>query len=136
MFVSPCRYLPPCSEYANEAQTKTAELPKEIANISAQLPRNAALKAGGERLVIATPSVNGTLRLKGARFDDLQLRKYRETLDPKSPEIVLFSPERTSYPYYSVFGWAAESGSNVRVPDDRTPWKLASGNVLTPTTPI
>ena len=83
----------------HEAQTKTAELPKEIANISAQLPRNAALKAGGERLVIATPSVNGTLRLKGARFDDLQLRKYRETLDPKSPEIVLFSPERTSYPY-------------------------------------
>src|SRR4051812_24068436 len=63
-----------------EAQTKTAELPKAAATVAVQLSRSAALKAGGQRVVIATPSVNGSLRLKGARFDDLQLRKYRETL--------------------------------------------------------
>jgi YidC/Oxa1 family membrane protein insertase len=120
----------------HEAQTKTAELPKAVANISAQIPRNAALQAGGPRLVIATPSVNGTLRLKGARFDDLQLRKYRETLNPKSPEIVLFSPERTAYPYYALFGWVAAPGSNLKVPDDTTPWRVAKGNVLTPQTPV
>jgi YidC/Oxa1 family membrane protein insertase len=120
----------------HKAQTKTAELPKAVANISSQLPRSAALKAGGPRLVIATPSVNGTLRLKGARFDDLQLRKYRETLDPKSPEIVLFSPERTGYPYYAIFGWVAAPGSKIKVPDDSTPWILAKGNVLTPQTPV
>ena len=87
-------------------------------------------------MVIATPSVNGSLRLKGARFDDLQLRKYRETLDPKSPEIVLFSPESTAFPYYTVFGWVAAPGSNVKVPDETTPWTLAGGHVLTPQTPI
>lgn len=120
----------------HEAQIKTEELPKGVANISSQIPRTAALKAGGQRLVIATPSVNGTLRLRGARFDDLQLRKYRETLDPKSPEIVLFSPERTAHPYYAVFGWVAAPGSNIKVPGDSTPWTLAKGNVLTPKTPV
>jgi YidC/Oxa1 family membrane protein insertase len=119
-----------------EAQTKTAQLPQAAAAISKQLSRSDALKAGGTRVVIATPSVNGTLRLKGARFDDLQLRKYRETLNPKSPEIVLFSPESTTFPYFTVFGWVATPGSNIKVPDDTTPWTLAGGHVLTPQTPI
>ncbi|MBV9569719.1 MAG: membrane protein insertase YidC [Alphaproteobacteria bacterium] len=119
-----------------EAQTKSSNLPNAAANIAKVMSRSAALREGGQRIVIATPSVNGSLRLKGARFDDLQLRKYRETLDPKSPEIVLFSPESTAFPYYTVFGWAAGPGSKVRVPDDATPWTLASGNVLTPETPI
>jgi YidC/Oxa1 family membrane protein insertase len=119
-----------------EAQTKTAELPAAAAAIAKQVSRSDALKVGGPRVVIATPSVNGTLRLKGARFDDLQLRKYRETLDPKSPEIVLFSPESTTYPYFTVFGWAGAPGSNMKVPDDTTPWTLVGGHVLTPQTPI
>ena len=119
-----------------EAQNKTAELPKTAAAISRQISRSAALQAGGPRVAIATPSVNGSLRLKGARFDDLQLRKYRETLDPKSPEIVLFSPESTASPYYSVFGWVAAPGSKVKTPDDNTPWTLASGDTLTPETPV
>src|SRR6478752_4861972 len=119
-----------------ETETKTANLPSVAANVTKTISRSAALKEGGARVVIATPSVNGTLRLKGARFDDLQLRKYRETLDPESPEIVLFSPESTAYPYYTVFGWAGAPGSHVKVPDDSTPWTLANGHALTPTTPI
>ena len=119
-----------------QAEVKSAELPKAAASVARQLSRGDALKAGGMRVVIATPSLNGTLRLKGARFDDLQLRKYRETIDPKSPEIVLFSPESTSYPYFTVFGWAAAPGANIKVPDDTTPWSLASGHTLTPQTPI
>src|SRR3954452_19938393 len=120
----------------SEAQTKGASLPATAAATSAQISRSAALKAGGPRVVIATPSLNGSLRLKGARFDDLQLRKYRETLDPKSPEIVLFSPESTTYPYFTVFGWAGAPGSNMKVPDDTTPWTLVGGHVLRPQTPI
>jgi YidC/Oxa1 family membrane protein insertase len=119
-----------------EAQNKSAELPKVAGAISKQISRSDALQAGGPRVAIATPSVNGSLRLKGARFDDLQLRKYRETLDPKSPEIVLFSPESTASPYYSVFGWVAAPGSKVKTPDDNTPWTLAGGHTLTPETPI
>jgi YidC/Oxa1 family membrane protein insertase len=98
------------------------------------LSRAEALKRSGARVAIDTPSLDGSLLLKGARFDDLKLKNYRETTDPKSPEIVLFSPDGTSYPYYAVYGWVAPPG--VKTPDDNSVWKLASGTTLTPTSPI
>src|ERR1700679_3894488 len=65
---------------------------------AAPLPRAAALKQGGARIAIDTPSVDGSLLLKGARLDDLRLKRFRDTVDPKSPEIVLFSPQSSQYP--------------------------------------
>ena len=44
------------------------------------------------RVAIATGSVQGSIALKGGRIDDLALVKFRETVDPKSPPIVLLSP--------------------------------------------
>ena len=48
------------------------------------MTREAAL-AASPRVRIETPSVAGSIALKGARIDDLALIKYRETVDPKSP---------------------------------------------------
>jgi YidC/Oxa1 family membrane protein insertase len=112
------------------AQTQAAT------GIAGHLSRDAALKTGGARVAVDTPSVDGSLRLKGARFDDLRFKNYRETVNPKSPEIVLLAPEGTAYPYYAVFGWIGAPGENVKVPDDSTPWKLVSGEKLTQTTPV
>lgn len=123
-------------EKGKETQTKAAELPQAAAAVAAQLTRSQALKQGGPRVVIATPSVNGSLRLKGARFDDLQLRRYRETVNPKSPEIVLLSPQSTRYPYYAVFGWVAAPNEHVKVPGDDTPWQQVAGGTLAPNAPI
>jgi YidC/Oxa1 family membrane protein insertase len=98
----------------------------------AHMARTAALKLGGERVTIDTPTVDGSLMLKGSRFDDLRLKNYRETVDPKSPEVVLLAPKRTDYPYYVDFGWIAPPGASIKVPDDTTPWKLVSGSVIAP----
>jgi YidC/Oxa1 family membrane protein insertase len=106
-------------------------VPQAGAN-GALLPRSAALEAGGARVAIDTPTVDGSLLLKGARFDDLRLKNYRETVDPKSPEIVLLSPKRTAFPYYADFGWVVPAGQQVAVPDDSTPWKVVSGARLAP----
>ena len=38
-------------------------------------------------LNIETETVSGSIRLTGARFDNLSLKKYRETLDETSPAI-------------------------------------------------
>ena len=46
------------------------------------------------RIKIETPSVSGSIALKGARIDDLLLEKYRETVNPASPAIVLFRPSQ------------------------------------------
>ena len=72
---------------------------------AAHMTREAALKVGGARVAIDTPMLDGSIALKGAKLDDLRLKKYRETTDPKSPEIVLLAPKSTDYPYYAQFGW-------------------------------
>jgi YidC/Oxa1 family membrane protein insertase len=92
--------------------------------------------ASTPRVRIDTPSVSGSISLKGARIDDLSLMKFRETVDPTSPPIVLYSPSGTAEPYYAEFGWVGSSGSTVRLPDQNTMWQQEGSNSLTPTTPV
>ena len=47
------------------------------------------------RVKIDTPRLHGSIDLLGARLDDLTLANYHETVDPKSPEVVLLSPPGT-----------------------------------------
>jgi YidC/Oxa1 family membrane protein insertase len=91
--------------------------------------------AGQPRVKIETPSLHGSIALTGAKFDDLTLAKYRETVDPKSPEVVLLSPSGTANPYFAEFGWAAAEPGEVKLPGPDTVWK-ASGGPLTPTHPV
>jgi YidC/Oxa1 family membrane protein insertase len=105
-------------------------------SVMAHLTRGQALKAQGPRIAIETPSVDGTLLLKGARFDDLRLKNYHETLDGKSPEIVLFSPSGTAFPHYAAFGFVGENGSHLPVPTENTTWKQEGTGALTPRTPV
>ena len=103
---------------------------------TAHLSRAEALRQSGTRITIDTPTVDGSLLLKGARFDDLRLKKYRETVDPKSPEIALLAPQGADYPYYAVFGWVAPPDSNQPMPDNETAWTLAGGSELSPGHPV
>lgn len=82
---------------------------------------------------IKTPSLSGSLRLKGARFDNLLLTKYRETLEKDSPFIRLFSPAGTEFPYFAEFGWT--SNDTVDLPTAETVWKT-SDTELTPEKPV
>jgi YidC/Oxa1 family membrane protein insertase len=100
-----------------------------------ELSRDAAL-AAGPRVKIDTPHVTGSISLRGARIDDIALVKFRETVDPHSPPIVLFSPSQTAAPYYAEFGWVPATGSTARIPDQNTVWQQEGAGSLTPTTPI
>jgi YidC/Oxa1 family membrane protein insertase len=99
------------------------------------LPREDAI-AASPRVKIDTPRLSGSIALKGARIDDLALVQYRDTVDPTSPAIVLFSPSNTASPYYAEFGWVGAAGSTVRVPNQTTVWQQEGSGALTPTTPI
>ena len=83
--------------------------------------RDAAL-AMSRRVPIATDSLQGSIALKGGRIDDLALVKFRETVDPKSPPIVLLSPSGSPDPFYAEFGWTNAAGANVKVPTSDTVW--------------
>ncbi len=115
------------------ASTSAATLPAAAPMAPQFLTRDGAL-ADGPRVAIDTPKLRGSIRLKGARFDDVVLKDYRETTDPKSPRVVLFEPYGTEKAYYGEFGWVSSDKSLV-VPGSDTVWH-ADGAVLTQDHPI
>ncbi|HEX7873903.1 MAG TPA: membrane protein insertase YidC [Sphingobium sp.] len=84
------------------------------------------------RIPIETPKLRGTLNLKGARFDDMVLPTYKETIAKDSQPIRIFSPSGSKDAYFAGIGW---SGEGLRGPDANTVW-TAEGTKLTPTTPV
>ncbi len=109
--------------------TPGATIPSGVA-----LTRAAAL-ALSPRVKIETPSLTGSIALIGGRIDDLSLVKFRETVDPKSPNIILFAPANSKDAYFADFGWLAAAGQAVALPGADTRWQ-ASADVLKPGSPI
>jgi YidC/Oxa1 family membrane protein insertase len=110
-----------------------ANAPGAAAPAHAGEPR-AAVIAEHPRIKIETPRLHGSIDLVGARFDDLTLATYHETVDPNSPEVVLLSPSGSQEPYLAEFGWVAAS-PDVKVPGPQTRWTAADGP-LTPSHPV
>jgi YidC/Oxa1 family membrane protein insertase len=123
---------------ATPAASGTPSGPSGSAAPGAQAARAAktveAAIEGQPRVPIATPRLHGSIALTGARFDDLTLATYHETVDPKSPEVLLLSPPGTEHPYVAEFGWVSET-PGVKLPGPQTPW-TSSGGTLTPTSPV
>jgi len=99
------------------------------------MTREAALTAS-PRVRIETPNVAGSIALKGARIDDLALIKYRETVDPKSPPIVLLAPSGSPHPFYSEFGWVVAAGTAAKAPTADTLWRQEGSGALTVEHPV
>ncbi|MDB5631796.1 MAG: protein translocase subunit yidC [Tardiphaga sp.] len=118
------------------AATPAGSVPANQPGSTAPIVSRDAAIASAPRIKIDTPRVSGSISLKGARIDDIALNKFRDTVDPTSPAIVLFSPSGTAAPYYAEFGWVAAAGSNVKIPDQNTPWQQEGSNALTPTSPV
>jgi YidC/Oxa1 family membrane protein insertase len=97
--------------------------------------REAVIAGSGARLAFDNGKVDGSIKLTGAVIDDLRMRDYRETLDPKSPEIVFLSPQGSVGATYAEVGWTGAPGSNTAVPGPNTVW-TASSDKLTATTPV
>jgi len=91
--------------------------------------------AKSARVTIDTPALSGSINLTGARFDDLKLKEYHETVDDKSPLITLFSPADTNDGYFTELGYIGNEASGT-VPGPATVWTLKSGDKLTTATPV
>ena len=73
------------------------------------------------RVTIDTPALAGSIALKGGLIDDLKLKAYRETIDPKSPLITLFSPPGGPAPYWAESGFVTDA-KGVKTPNYATLW--------------
>lgn len=86
------------------------------------------------RIKIDSNALSGSISLKGLRFDDLILKKYKQDLSENSPEVVLFSPSDTKDAYFAEIGWVSNL-SNVKLPNNETIWNSDS-EILTPEKPV
>ena len=87
-----------------------------------------------KRVNISNNVLRGSIRLKGARFDELYLTKYKQTLAANSADVELLAPAGTRSPYYAEFGWIS-TDDQLRLPNANTNWTLKGGE-LTPQTPV
>src|SRR6266511_4140118 len=107
-----------------------AQTPTQPGAVPAQTMSREAVLAASPRVRIDTPSLSGSIALKGGRIDDLSLVKYRETVNPNSPPIVLLAPSGSPHPFYAEFGWSAPSGASVKLPGSDTMWRQEGSGTL------
>lgn len=81
-------------------------------------------------------AVDGSINLTGARFDDLNLKRHRQTLEADSPEVTLAAPEGTRDGLYASLGWVRVDGQTGDLPGPDTQWTVVSGAPLTSAEPL
>ena len=91
--------------------------------------------ATSKRIKIDTPSLEGSINLTGARFDDLRLKHYTETVDKNSPEISLLNPQALPSGYFAEIGFVGSDKTGA-VPSSDTVWNVDGNPTLTPSTPV
>ena len=113
------------------AQEQAATVDTAAAEAAGPKPLPEAL-AASPRVPIDAASLDGSLRLAGARLDDLQLKKYFLTVDDEE-EIRLLRPEETEFGYFTTYYWA---DGNTLVAGRNSAWTQVGEGTLTATTPV
>jgi len=125
------------AEIANlklKAQKEKLQTTEQTKLAAAPIKPRTELLAETKRVKIKSDALNGSIYLQGLRFDDIALVKYREELDPKSPEVVVFSPANSKEGYFAEFGFLSENKA-LKLPTSDTIW-TADSDELTPTKPL
>jgi YidC/Oxa1 family membrane protein insertase len=129
-------------EQARHEQAKKAPSAAPEGTVPGAAPASAPAEtreqavAATPRLPVETPSLRGSINLKSGRIDDLVLVKYHETVDPKSPNVVLLSPSNSPHPYFAEYGWVSQGDNAQKVPDRDTLWQADGPGPLTPSSPV
>ncbi len=96
------------------------------------LQSRAQVLASTPRVRIQTPSLQGSINLKGAQIDDLLLVGQTQTIAKDSPPVRLLSPLGGPGAYVAQFGWTAEGKP---APDLSTVW-TSDSPTLSPGHPV
>ena len=132
------RYFPPAKTpaAATVVNGQPQPLPPSASGPAAAAPTalqsQATVLRSTPRVRIQTPSLAGSLNLKGAQIDDLVLVRQRQTIAKDSPPVRLLSPIGAPGAYVASFGWLGQGSA---VPDANTVW-TADGSLLSPGHPV
>ena len=113
-------------------QAAPGEVSAPVASAPARLQSRAKVLAATPRVRIDTPSLQGSINLKGAQIDDLMLDSHRDRQTEDSPQVRLFSPLGAPNSQAASFGWVGPAGY---VPTLDTLW-TADSELLAPGRPV
>jgi YidC/Oxa1 family membrane protein insertase len=125
---------PPSTKVVNGKQQPLPQPQAQPAGVptQAKLQTISAALASSPRVSVRTPSLLGSINLKGAQIDDLLLLRQKQTIAKDSQPVRLLSPLGAPGAYIAQFGWTAQGGA---APDLNTVW-TADGNAMTPGHPV
>lgn len=72
-----------------------------------------------KRVHILSETLHGSISLRGARFDDLTLNLYKQTVDPNSKDVDLLSPSHSPDSYFAELGWRSNT-EGITMPSSNT----------------
>lgn len=108
-----------------EAENQIKEVPQEKILDREEIVKN------NKRIYFSESSrIKGSISLIGARFDDVILKDYKDTIKPESKQVTLLSPNNTLNPYFVELGWMSQE--NINLPSKNSEWQLIEGKELGP----
>jgi YidC/Oxa1 family membrane protein insertase len=120
-------------QVAAAASSSAAAKGLPLGGVSTTLTREQAL-ATSPRITISTPSLKGSIALKGALIDDLYMIKYDQTVEKKNDPVELLTPAGAKNAYYVQSAYFAQNVPGM--PDNNTVWTQTGGSVLSPGQPV
>jgi len=116
-----------------ESESKNISSPVEVPAAKKNLDTKKALSQDN-RIAFDNAAINGSIRLRGSRFDNLYLKKYNVELNNNNLKVELLKPVQTANHYFADLGWLSLENSVV-LPNASSLWHTKD-NKLTPDTPI
>ncbi|MDC6482341.1 membrane protein insertase YidC [Pelagibacteraceae bacterium] len=86
------------------------------------------------RILLENQKIKGSISLEGAVIDDLSFKNYKENLE-SNKTVVFLSPKETTDGYFIESGWASV-GNKIKVPTNKSIWKVVGNKVLSNNNPI
>ena len=104
---------------------KNISAPKDISNLSNQTGNKSSdiVVKEDTRISFDNSNISGSIRLKGARFDNLMLKKYNTLIDDDKNKVELLSPVKTK----AELGWLSLDNA-ISLPNSNTVWKTTSSS--------
>lgn len=115
---------------ASQPQAQSSSQPAPVTTATARLRDRQMVLRETPRVRIQTPSLQGSINLKGARIDDLWMLKHHVNHSRESSPVALLNPQGTRASSFVGFGWNGPTA-----PDANTVW-TANSTVLTPQKPV
>lgn len=135
MYPKPAKEVAPAAteemvvKAGEDAAFDTAKVEEKEDQVAVVLDHDMVIEQDS-RVSFENDVISGSIRTRGARIDNLFLKKYNNTLDKESGFVEILAPGKTKAAQFVDSGFIS-ADRNILVPNDDTPWRIKSNEDLT-----